>query len=192
MHFKERTIVDPDTTHPYYQRRSPEMGGGSFFNSKGQLIDNRWVVPYNVFLTLRYGCHINLEICESATACKYLFKYVTKGPDRAMVSTHVTGTDEQQPRNETGNDQQQPRNETGNDQPQPRNEIKEYEDMRSIGSSEAAHKLGGFPICENKPSVKSLRIHLKDHQHVIFEGGEEETVLEAGKETELTAFFRPY
>ena len=96
-----------------------------------------------------------------------------------MVSTNVTGTDEQQPRNETGNDQ-----------PQPRNEIRDYEDMRSIGSSEAAHKLGGFSIAENKPSVKALRLHLKDHQHVIFEGGEEETVVERGRETELTAFFR--
>jgi hypothetical protein len=27
-HFKERTIVDPDTTHPVYRRRSPQMGGG--------------------------------------------------------------------------------------------------------------------------------------------------------------------
>ena len=166
--FKDITIVDPDHTHPVYQRRSPERGGGYFYNSNGKLITNRWVVPYNVFLTLRYGCHINIEICESATACKYLFKYVTKGPDRAMVSATVPGTDE----------------------PQPRNEIRDYEDMRNLGSSEAAHKLFGFPIAENKPPVQALRIHLKDHQHVIFVGGQEENVVERGKETELTAFFK--
>ena len=81
-------------------------------------------------------------------ASKYLYNYVTKGPDRAMVSTNVHGADA----------------------PQPRNEIRDYEDMRSIGSSEACHKLFAFSIVENKPPVQVLHLHLKDHQHVVFVG----------------------
>ena len=55
----------------------------------GKTINNSWVVPYCPYLSLRYNCHINIEICISALAAKYLYKYVTKGPDRAMVSTEV-------------------------------------------------------------------------------------------------------
>ena len=60
--FKSRTIVDVDTSHPVYQHRSPEEGGGSTLKD-GKNIDNSWVVPYNPFLSLRFNCHINVEIC---------------------------------------------------------------------------------------------------------------------------------
>jgi len=32
-----------------------------------------------------YQCHINVEVCSSITAMKYLYKYVYKGHDRALV-----------------------------------------------------------------------------------------------------------
>ena len=62
--------------------------------------------------------------------------------------------------------------------------------MRSVGSSEACWKLESFPIAENKPPVQALRLHLEDQQHVVFVGGEEEGVVEQGRETELTVFFQ--
>jgi hypothetical protein len=37
--------------------------------------DNRWVVPFNPYLSLRFSCHINVEICASIKAIKYLHKY---------------------------------------------------------------------------------------------------------------------
>lgn len=37
------------------------------------------VVPYNPFLTLKYGTHINIEYVFGQQACKYLFKYILKG-----------------------------------------------------------------------------------------------------------------
>ncbi len=45
----------------------------------GFVFDNRWVVPYNPYLTMQYQCHINVEVCSSITAVKYLYKYVYKG-----------------------------------------------------------------------------------------------------------------
>ena len=78
------------------------------------MLDNSWVVPYNAYLSLTYNCHINVEFCASPKATKYLYKYVTKGSDRAMVRTVLE--------EQNG---------------QPRDEIAEYEDLRSIGSSEA-------------------------------------------------------
>jgi len=41
-------------------------------------VDNRWVVPYNPWLLLKYDCHINVEVCSSIKNIKYLHKYVYK------------------------------------------------------------------------------------------------------------------
>jgi hypothetical protein len=51
----------------------------------GLCIDNRWVVPYNRALLFKYNAHINVEVCGSIYAVKYLHKYVHKGGDRAEV-----------------------------------------------------------------------------------------------------------
>ena len=48
-------------------------------------MDNRWVVPYNPYLCTKYSAHINVEICSTVTAVKYLYKYVYKGHDRIMA-----------------------------------------------------------------------------------------------------------
>ncbi len=53
--------------------------------SSSFVFDNRWVVPYNPYLTMRYQCHINVEVCSSITTMKYLYKYVYKGHDRALA-----------------------------------------------------------------------------------------------------------
>ena len=130
--FQKKTIVDPDNNNPTYRRRSPEEGGRQITCPKtGRIIDNRWVVPYNPLLSLRYNCHINVEKCTSAKASKYLYKYVTKGSDRAMVATVEEG--------------------------QQRDEIKQYVDLRSVGSSEATWHLVAFPIAKRYPPVQTWR-----------------------------------
>ncbi|KAL8154529.1 hypothetical protein AgCh_000045 [Apium graveolens] len=48
-------------------------------------LDNRWVMPYNRELLVKYHCHINVEICCHARSLKYLFKYYLKGHDRATI-----------------------------------------------------------------------------------------------------------
>ena len=49
------------------------------------VVDNRWVVPYNPYLLLRFNSHINIEYCQTVSVMKYLFKYITKGEDRVVI-----------------------------------------------------------------------------------------------------------
>mgnify|MGYP003317205992 CR=1 FL=1 len=51
--------------------------------------DSTWVVPYNPFLLTKYECHLNVEVCTSIRAVKYLYKYTYKGPDRACIEVGV-------------------------------------------------------------------------------------------------------
>ena len=73
---------------------------------------------------------------------------------------------------------------------QSRDEIADYIDLRSVGSSEAAWHLMGFPITERYPAVVALRVHLQDQQQVVFDIDTEDEALEKQRETELTAFFQ--
>jgi hypothetical protein len=51
----------------------------------GVKLNNRWVVPHNVYLSIKYNAHINVEVCNNIHVVKYLFKYVFNGHDRATV-----------------------------------------------------------------------------------------------------------
>ena len=113
--FCNKTVINTDNTYPEYQRLHPNNGGRiitiTIKNNKFE-VDNNWIVPYSPYLSLRYNCHINVEICMSPLASKYIFKYVTKGEDRAMVRVQIENGEEIV-----------------------RDEIEEYEDLRSVGSS---------------------------------------------------------
>ena len=80
----------PQDGYPIYRRRSSENGGISFVAESGITIDNRWVVPYNPYLTLKFNAHINVEICNTVQVLKYLFKYVYKGHDKTSVALEKT------------------------------------------------------------------------------------------------------
>jgi len=56
--------------------------------NRNVIVDNRWVVPYNPWLLLKYDCHINVEVCSNIKNIKYLYKYVYKGPDRIAMEIH--------------------------------------------------------------------------------------------------------
>jgi len=57
-----------------------------FVDPKTQrVVDNRWIVSYNLHLATKYHAHINVEICSSISTVKYLYEYVYKGPDRATT-----------------------------------------------------------------------------------------------------------
>ena len=59
--FLEYTI-DSEDGYPQYRKRD---NGVDFTKKSGTIIDNRWVVPHNLYLTTKYNCHINVEICSS-------------------------------------------------------------------------------------------------------------------------------
>lgn len=80
--FQEQT-VDTGESYPLYCR--PD-NGRTFVTSSGINVDNRWVVPYNRWLLCKYQCHINVEVCASVQAVKYLYKYVYKGHDCARAT----------------------------------------------------------------------------------------------------------
>ena len=52
---------------------------------EGTIVDDRWVVLYNPYSLCRYDAHINVEICASLKAYKYIFKYIFKGPDCTVI-----------------------------------------------------------------------------------------------------------
>ena len=79
----------------------------------------------------------------------------------------------------------------GDGQQLARNEVKEYQDLRSIGASEAAWRLFQFEMGDRYPSVKRLPVHLENQQPVyIFEDISLPEALERAEVSELTAFFR--
>ena len=163
--FQNETSIDFNMDVPKYRRRRPENGGRQIETKKNRIITNQDIVPYNVYLLLRYGCHINLEICTNARAAKYLYKYVTKGEDRAMVKTSIGSNF------------------------QAVNEIDDYSDLRSFGPVESAWRLFSFPIAQHSPTVMPLRVHLDGHQAVVFSENNLEKNLTSARKTELTAFF---
>lgn len=46
---------------------------GDRFQVRGATLDNRWIVPYNEYLSLRFDTHINVEVCNTVSAVKYVY-----------------------------------------------------------------------------------------------------------------------
>jgi len=164
-----------DDSYPLYRRRSPEDGGKTFtkyVRGQATVIDNRYVVPYNAYLLLRYNAHINVEYCASVKAVKYLYKYIFKGHDRAVVSLSPDKS------SLTVDDAVT-------------DEIKNYIDCRYIGAMEGAWRIFHFPLHDRHPAVQSLDVHLEHQQRVIFQDGQAEAVVAKGEpRTTLTEFFK--
>jgi len=108
--FREVTIIDEDGLTIYRRRDN-----GRTITKNGITLDNRWVVPHNLFLLKKYNAHINVEACNTYNLNKYLFKYVMKGPDCARHSLYATS-----PGDSSTGDTDHPENNDGID------EIEEY------------------------------------------------------------------
>jgi hypothetical protein len=119
----------------------------------GFAFDNRWVVPYNLYLSLLFNCHINVEVCTSVTTVKYVYK----GHDRAQVDVG--------PMDATAPDGIVPA------QPRMWDEIKIYQDGRYVSTSEANHHMYGFDLHKEHPNVVRLAVHLKGRQTILFQEG---------------------
>ncbi|CAN1812463.1 ATP-dependent DNA helicase PIF1 [Linum perenne] len=98
----------------------------------------------NRYLIVKYQAHINIEVCHKGQLIKYLFKYITKGPDRSAVIAAAPPVDE----------------------------IAQYLDCRSISSYEAVWRLLSFQIHERDPNVVRLSIHLPNQQPISYDAAQ--------------------
>ena len=78
--FIEETTIDEEG-FPIYRRRND----GRTIEKNKIILDNRYVVPDNVDLLVKYQSHLNVEWCNRSQSIKYLFKYINKGLDRATI-----------------------------------------------------------------------------------------------------------
>ena len=124
------------------------------------LINNGDVVPYNPYLTKRYGCHINVEIVTSLKSVKYLFKYVHKGHDRATLELKYNN-----------------------------NEIDAHVDARYVGPAEACWRLFGFKLHALSHNVERLAVHLPGENSIPFQESKERDALDKVKPSTLEAWF---
>ena len=112
-------------------------------------------------------CHINVEICASVKAIKYIHKYIYKGHDCTTLEITREG--------EHAID-----------------EVKEYVDAHYISAIESCWHIFEFPMHSEKPIVYHLAVHLPDQQLVYYDPGDilDEIVdRESSKTTTLTAWF---
>ncbi|KAK3029644.1 hypothetical protein RJ639_037961 [Escallonia herrerae] len=79
--FNSLTYVD-ENGFQLYKRRADGM---EIIGKDNILLDNRVFVPYHRNSIIKYQAHINAEWCNRAKSIKYLFKYITKGPDGATM-----------------------------------------------------------------------------------------------------------
>ena len=80
----QETTSDSSNSFPSYRRRNGRMHQKGLGES-ATIINKSWISPYSPYLTLKYNCHINVEICSSISAVKNLYKYVYKGHDMTMI-----------------------------------------------------------------------------------------------------------
>ncbi|XP_074289273.1 uncharacterized protein LOC141614427 [Silene latifolia] len=64
--------------YPEYKRRDD----GQTTVVRKATLNNRWVIPYSPYLLSLFDCHLNMEVCSTIEAVKYLYKYVYKGHDK--------------------------------------------------------------------------------------------------------------
>ncbi|XP_038678376.1 uncharacterized protein LOC119979819 [Tripterygium wilfordii] len=150
-HFPRRccneTIIGEDD-FAIYRRRND----GKTVMKQGVPLDNRFIVPYNKGLLLKYQGHINVEWCNQSKSIKHLFKYINKGPDRTRALLQENA-DAISPINSEVVD-----------------EIKIYIDYRYLCAYESAWRIFEFEIHCKYPVVQNLTIHLPQMNNIVFRG----------------------
>ncbi|KAM3309424.1 hypothetical protein P3S67_011168 [Capsicum chacoense] len=138
--FNNQTTFDEDV-FPIYRRRNT----GTQVKKNNVLLDNRYVVPYNRNLIVKFDAHINIELCNYSRSVNYLFKYINKGSDRATATIECTDTTELH------------------------DKIKRHLDCRYISATEAYLRIFKFDIHHREPAVERLPFHLQGENTIVFE-----------------------
>ncbi|KAI7943612.1 hypothetical protein MJO28_011140 [Puccinia striiformis f. sp. tritici] len=150
----------------FYLRRND----GVSVSKHTSTFNNGNIVPFNKFLTLMFECHINVEVPVNTTAIKYLYKYITKGHDRAYMA--MNGVDGKTVYAD---------------------ETEKFVDGRYISAPEAAWRLFKFPLSDRFPAVTRLNLHEENEQLVYFrgsQGAEGQIASGSAATTTLTAYFQ--
>jgi hypothetical protein len=140
--FQDETSID-ESGFPVYRRRDD----GRFIMKNKVRLDNRHVVPYNMALLKKFQGHLNVEWCNKTHVIKYLYKYVTKGPDFAKTLFDRIKN-------------------TGDADDDGVDEIEEYRACRYICSHDSFWRCYGYDIHSKQPSVERLAVHLLN-KHVV-------------------------
>ncbi|XP_042976278.1 uncharacterized protein LOC122307448 [Carya illinoinensis] len=162
-HFVSNTVIGNDC-FPIYRRSN----NGRTARIRGHDLDNRWVVPYNPYLLAMFDCHINVEICSTIKAVKYLYKYIYKGHDRVAFNLVPEQSIHQI------------------------DEIERFQSARWIAPPEAMWRIFGFIVNEVHPAVYSLHLHLENQHQVTFRAHENLTNVmnsDLSAKSMLTEFF---
>ena len=130
---------------------------------------------------MKYNCHLNVEVCNTVSSVKYIYKYIHKGHDRVVFTLEPNHTAVAP--NIDNNNQPAANDNNGND------EIKKYLGSRYISASEAFWRIFEFDLSYRSPSVTRLPFHEPQQQNVVFHQGLAEQAMEGSKPSELMAYF---
>ncbi|GJT32310.1 ATP-dependent DNA helicase PIF1-like protein [Tanacetum coccineum] len=161
--YSDETTQTTDA-YPIYRRRN----NGVTVKVRKAKLDNRWVIPYNAYLLAKFDCHINVEICSTIKAVKYIYKYICKGSDRISFSVS----------SDNGSSLI--------------DEIDQYQSGRWVSPPEGAWRIFRFLMSEMKPAVIHLQLHLENYQPLTFKKKDKlANVLQnpIQRKTMLTEFF---
>uniref|UniRef100_A0A0D3E8D8 ATP-dependent DNA helicase n=1 Tax=Brassica oleracea var. oleracea TaxID=109376 RepID=A0A0D3E8D8_BRAOL len=152
--YNDNTSIDISGYLLYRRRRNENK----FVVKDGAILNNTFVVPHNVKLLKKYEAHINVEWCNRTSAVKYLFKYITKGVDRASVVIEKG--------NAATTSDTVPSGEPKERVIKQRNKIQDYIDARYLSACESMWRNFAFHIHKRKPSVEKLIIHLEGEHNI--------------------------
>ncbi|XP_021759578.1 uncharacterized protein LOC110724469 [Chenopodium quinoa] len=161
--FTAQTTTNKDG-YPCYRRTNT----GEKVKVRNAELDNRWVVPYNLYLSTLFDYHLNVEVCSTIKAVKYLYKYVYKGHDR--VAFNISAQDKNFA-----------------------DDIAQLQSRRWMSPCEAAWRIFAFVIFYMYPLVLLLPVHLPDMHTVCVRPHQRLDVIVASgvySKTPLTEFFR--
>ncbi|XP_074267323.1 uncharacterized protein LOC141590651 [Silene latifolia] len=124
--------TNTDDRYPVYKRRDT----GESAKIRGHDLNNQWVIPYNPYLLDLFDCHLNVEVCSTIQAVKYLYKYVYKGHDKISFNVAAEG------------------------EVKVVDEIEQYQSGRWVSPVAAIWRIYGFDLFEIHPPVMLLLVHL--------------------------------
>ncbi|XP_010668306.1 uncharacterized protein LOC104885311 [Beta vulgaris subsp. vulgaris] len=162
--FQEETSTH-ENGFPLYRRR--DDGQNPIIRKFA--MDNRWVIPYNPYLSALFDCHLNVKVFSTIQVVKYIYKYVYKGHDK--ISFAVSAQKDVKPVDE----------------------IEQFQNGRWVSPSEVAWRIFSFDLFEMYSPVLPIQVHLPNAQTVQFKPHEQLAGIVASdtrSRTSLTEFFK--